>query len=121
MAPSARTRLGRSGEERVGAHLRGLGYRLLDRNYRCRLGEIDLIAKDSETYVFVEVKLRQRADFGHPAAGLRPKQQQRIRRAAQHYLQSLGLNPLEVVQRFDLVTLLKEGDAVTLEHFPNAF
>lgn len=87
-----RSERGTQGEERAADYLKKQGLRLLERNYRCRLGEIDLVMLDAAksaaaTLVFVEVRVRQSADFGDAAASVTRSKQQKIIRAAQHYLQ----------------------------------
>jgi len=78
------------------------GLVLLVRNYRCRLGEIDLIARDSDTLVFVEVRLRTSAAFGGAAASIGAAKRARMTRAARHYLATLGREP---ACRFDALLL----------------
>jgi len=69
------------------------GLVILERNYRCRSGEIDLIARDSDMLVFVEVRLRSCAAFGGAAASITANKRRRIARAAKHYLGKLGHEP----------------------------
>jgi len=77
---------GRRGEDRVAALLADRGYRIVDRNYRCKLGEIDLVAVDGDTLVFVEVRTRSRGDRGNALETVRAGKQRTIARVAQHYL-----------------------------------
>jgi putative endonuclease len=77
---------GRRGEDRVAALLARRGYQLLERNYRCKLGEIDVVAADGDTLVFVEVRTRSRGDRGSALETVRAGKQRRIARVAQHYL-----------------------------------
>ena len=104
-------------EEKAAAFLQEKGLDLLARNYRCRLGEIDLIAREGDTLVFVEVKYRKTAEFGFPEAAVDPAKQRRIRRVAQWYLAAQGL-PEETACRFDVVAL--EGGGA-LRHYRDAF
>jgi len=78
------------------------GLTIIARNYRCRSGEIDLIARDRDTLVFVEVRLRSSAAFGGAAASITAAKRQRIARAAKHYFGKLGREP---TCRFDAVLL----------------
>jgi putative endonuclease len=78
------------------------GLTLLTRNYRCRGGEIDLVARDGETLVFVEVRLRRSAAFGGAAASITGAKRTRLRHAAGHFLAHLGREP---ACRFDAVLL----------------
>ncbi|HLE18234.1 MAG TPA: YraN family protein, partial [Syntrophales bacterium] len=66
MKDLSRIRTGKAGEETAVRHLQKLGYRILERNYRCPVGEIDIVAKDKNTIVFVEVKSRKTEEFGDP-------------------------------------------------------
>jgi putative endonuclease len=94
--------LGKFAESRAEKMLAAEGLDILQRNYRCRRGEIDLIARDGETLVFVEVRSRGRADYGSAAESITPAKQRRIIAAARHYLASLSRMP---ACRFDVVTL----------------
>jgi putative endonuclease len=78
------------------------GLTLVERNYRCRGGEIDLIARDGDTLVFVEVRLRRSAAFGGAAASITATKRGRMRHAAAHFLARLGREP---PCRFDAVLL----------------
>ncbi len=93
------------------------GLRLLAQNYRCRVGEIDLIMQDGVTLVFIEVRMRSNPAFGGAAASIDSHKRQRVIRTAQHYLSSLpSLPPC----RFD--ALLMEGpDGLNAQWLKNAF
>lgn len=93
------------------------GLTLLQRNYRCRHGEIDLILQDGSTLVFAEVRLRSRSDFGGAAASIDHAKQQKLIRSAQHYLATLPHTP---PCRFDAV-LLQTPDGTGIEWVRNAF
>ena len=77
---------GREAEALAARHLENCGLRVVDRNFRVRGGEIDLICRDGRTLVFVEVRARQRSDYGGAAASITVSKQRRIVLAAQHYL-----------------------------------
>src|SRR3989441_5149534 len=83
---TGRSVLGEEGERAAARFLEARGYRILERNYRTRRGEIDLIAEDGRILVFVEVKVRLDDRFGGPAAAITPAKQARIARLAQQYL-----------------------------------
>lgn len=102
-------------ERRAGAYLAEQGYEILEYNYRCRMGEIDIIARDGEYLVFCEVKYRSDDISGHPAEAVDFSKQRVISKCAMFYLTSHGLS--DTACRFDVVSY--EGDTVTL--FPNAF
>lgn len=99
----ARVRLGRRGEDMAAAHLTERGYVVVERNYRCPYGELDLIARHSETWVFVEVRTRRGARFGTPEESITPRKQAHLIAAAQHYLQARDLG--DVAWRIDAVAI----------------
>ncbi len=105
---------GAQAEERAAFFLKGQGYRILERNLRAGGGEIDIVARDGDTLVFVEVRLRRSASFGSPAETVGPAKRRRLVRAALAYAQALDL---DCPMRFDVVAL--EGGG--LEHIPGAF
>ena len=110
-----RQRLGRSGEERAVEELERRGYAILARRYRTRHGEIDIIARDGETTVFVEVKARVAAEFGSAAEAVTPAKQRRLARMAFDYATRHGL--LNRPCRFDVVAIDSAGgpgETVTL-------
>ena len=113
--------LGAWGEERAARYLRLRAYRILDRNYRTRLGEIDLIARRGGFLVFVEVKLRKNDRFGEAREFVNRAKQERILSAAQRWLQE---NPSELQPRFDVIEIYApdgpEG-RVKINHIENAF
>lgn len=98
--------------ERLGdAYLRSQGLRILARNFRCKGGEIDLIAEHAQIVVFVEVRLRSHVDFGGAAASITPAKQRRVILAARHWLQTAGRPYSRRPCRFD--ALLLDGLAAT--------
>jgi len=101
------------------AFLKREGYRIIERNYRCRYGEIDIIAMDKKDVVFVEVKGRKSDTFGSPEEAIGPAKQKRISKAAVHYMQEEGLSDHNA--RFDVVAIrfMPEGNRVQL--IRNAF
>ncbi|HQR04383.1 MAG: YraN family protein [Proteobacteria bacterium] len=110
---------GAAAEELAASHLRGQGLKILDRNYRIRGGEIDLIARDGDTLVFIEVRLRSRQDFGGAAESITPAKCRRIILAAQHYL-AANIRGHHPPCRFDCVLLdaLSKG---SMQWIRNAF
>lgn len=112
--------LGRRGERAAAKHLRRRGLRILIQNYRCDAGEIDLIASDRGTLVFVEVKSRSRDDVQEPHEALRKPQISRIENAAKFFLMERRLQGRPC--RFDVVTVLwPPRGAPRIEHFESAF
>ncbi len=103
-------------ETQAEAWLHQQGLRLLHRNYRCRMGEIDLVMQDGDMLVFVEVRRRFHAGFGGAAASVDWRKRQRIVLAARNYLLRLGQMP---ACRFDVVAF--EGDCGQPVWYRNAF
>ena len=107
--------LGNWGEDRAAEFLRSQGYRILERSYRTRLGELDLVAQDGETLVFVEVKTRTGIGFGLPQEAVNFRKQRHMVQTALAYIKEKGLQSLPL--RFDVVAISPEKT----EHIPNAF
>jgi putative endonuclease len=118
--PRARS-LGRRGEAAAARFLKKKGYILVARSDRMRLGEIDLVAVDGRTVVFVEVKTRRSHETGHPAEAVDEDKQRRLTRLALTYLKRHNL--LEYPARFDVVAVTWADDRrePVIEHFENAF
>jgi putative endonuclease len=110
--------LGDRGEQEASRYLRGRGMNVLQRGYRTRHGEVDLIALDGNTVVFVEVKARRQ---GAPAEAVTPEKQRRLTLAALHFLKKHRL--LEQRCRFDVIAIVWPEDAAPpeIEHIANAF
>lgn len=119
--PVDRLALGRIGEEAAVTVLRQRGYGILLRNFRCPLGELDLVAKQGDTIVFVEVKTRTTADCGDPFDAITPLKQRRLTRLATYYLK--GKDSLDRAARFDAVsvTVTPDGRVARVEVLVNAF
>jgi len=102
-------------------YLRDRGFEILDRNVRSGRGEIDLIAREGEVVVFVEVKFRSGADTAAPLVAVNWKKREDVARAATRWLQARGLTDRPV--RFDVVGITREADGsrLRLEHIRNAF
>jgi putative endonuclease len=109
-------RAGAAAEELAARYLLTQGMRIVERNFRVRGGEIDLIALDGKTLVFVEVRLRTHAGFGGAGASITSHKQQRIILAARHYLQLHG----ECACRFDCI-LMASLNVNTIEWLKGAF
>jgi putative endonuclease len=110
-----RLELGTRGEDLAAAHLEQAGMLVVARNWRCRHGELDVVARDGPTLVFCEVKTRRGLGFGGPLAAITPAKQARLRRLASAYLAAEGHHRGPV--RFDAVGILWHPDGrVEVEH-----
>jgi len=115
-----RTELGRRGEEAAGRHLLSLGYRILERRYRTRAGEIDFIARDGDAIVFIEVKTRTSLRCGWPAEAVDRRKRARIVRTAALYLARLRVG--DIACRFDVVEVMEgPAGALSIRLIRNAF
>jgi len=113
--PSPTQTRGQQAEDRACEHLQENGLRILQRNYRLRSGEIDIIGCDTTHIVFIEVRLRYNPNFGGALASVDWRKQQRIIRTAQHYLMC---HATDLPARFDVIAISKDG---TLQWLQNAF
>ena len=102
--PSDRAELGRRGEALACARLTAAGLRIVARNWRCRLGELDVVAEAPGLFVFCEVKTRRGGGYGTPAAAVDAAKQAQLRRLAGAYLHATPHRPCRV--RFDVVTVV---------------
>ncbi|MDR2550869.1 MAG: YraN family protein [Desulfobulbus sp.] len=112
---------GRLGEALAAGFLVKQRYAIVELNYRKSYGEVDIIAQDGDTVVFVEVKTRKSSGFGTAFEAVDSRKQRQISRIAQEYLQSHGL--LETPARFDVIAIRLDGDnrAAAIDHIKNAF
>jgi putative endonuclease len=124
VSPDVRQRLGRLGEQLAAEHLVRRGFQVLERNYRTRWGELDIIAYDGNTLAFCEVKTRRLRE-GHPGPleAVRGVKRSRIRKMAGRWLIERTERPYANVLRFDAigVTLDPSGKLVRIEHLEGAF
>ena len=108
------------GERAARKHLRQAGLKFLTANFRSDHGEIDLIFRDSDCLVFIEVKSRSSEDWTRPAAAVDARKRRHLSLAALDYLRLLGNPPIKM--RFDIVEVLLDGEKVReVRHLPNAF
>jgi putative endonuclease len=116
-----RQALGQVGESVARRYLRRQGFKILASNVRSRLGELDIVARDGSTLVFVEVRTKATGEFGRPEASVTLRKQQQVVRAAQRYLATTVRRP--VACRFDVVavTVPEGGGPPALEHIRDAF
>ncbi|MCI7612157.1 MAG: YraN family protein [Selenomonadaceae bacterium] len=112
--------LGRCGEKLAADYFSSHGYSLLESNYRCRFGELDLIARRGDMVVFAEVKTRRSGRFGRPGGAVDYFKQQRIIRGAKWYIRSKGLENNRF--RFDVLEILRTpAGQMCINHIKGAF
>ena len=123
MVIDLRQHLGRVGERLAREHLERLGYRVLERNYRTRFGELDLIVCDEAHLVFVEVKTRRTGGPQSSLQAVSPDKRRRVRRMAAAWLVEAPDRPRSRELRFDVVgvTVDRDGRLVRLDHLEGAF
>ena len=110
--------LGNIGEEIICQYLKKIGYQIVERNFTCRQGEIDIIAKDKKEYVFMEVKTRSSLCYGRPIEAVNSYKQKHIYKSTKYYMH---VNSMEnVFIRFDVIEVLAL-DTVMIRHIKNAF
>ena len=110
---------GKESESLAIRYLKKNGYKILEQNYRNKLGEIDVIAKEKGTLVFVEVKARKTHVFGNPKWAVTPKKQRKISMVALYYLKAT--KQIHVKARFDVIALSLAKDNPQIEIIKNAF
>mgnify|MGYP001584439775 FL=1 len=109
--------LGRQAEDKAAEYLKTLGYKILELRWVCPLGELDIVAADGETVVFVEVRARSSSAYGFPVETVTRAKQAKVIKAALSYLKAKALKPEAL--RFDVIGFA--GAAGEPEHIPNAF
>ena len=118
--PTSRTKLGTWGEGLAGRFLQDKGYRILDTNYRCSYGEVDIVARDGEELVFVEVRTRRSSRFGAPEESLSKAKIRRLVNTCQEYLQNTAGEGTG--WRVDLVCVYlgPRREVLRIQHLPHA-
>lgn len=99
--------LGNAGEDIAYEHLSSIGYKILDRNFRCKLGEVDLIGFDGDILCFIEVKTRTSNIYGSPSEAVSSYKQHRIVKSALMYISKKRLN--NFMCRFDVIEIISDG------------
>lgn len=117
--PSKDQLFGKESESIAVSHLKKKGYKIIERNYRTKLGEIDIIAKEKNTVVFIEVKSRKSGDFGSPKYAVTPKKMKKISMVALYFLKVT--NQSGVKARFDVVSIIPGEKEPEIEIIKNAF
>ena len=118
-ANSGKLLLGKEGERVAERYLQKKGYKLIERNYRCPLGELDLIVLDRRVIVFVEVKTRTGHGFGSPLEAVESRKQRKMIQVAQFFLAEKKLQQRDA--RFDVVGVSWPGREPVVDHIQNAF
>lgn len=115
----SRRAFGDAGEDEAARFLERKGYRIIERNFSCRYGEIDIVARDGGAVVFVEVKTRGNDAFGPAAASVDAKKQRKMTIASQIYLEKAGAGDSDI--RFDVVCIEKRDGRFEIELIKDAF
>jgi putative endonuclease len=113
------TSVGKYGEDRASEFLERLGYEVLERNWRCNVGEIDIVAKDQECLVFAEVKTRTRVGFGHPFEAITSTKMLKMRQLVGEWCRAYRITGVQV--RLDAISVLLTGGKVHIEHLKQVF
>jgi putative endonuclease len=113
--------LGRDGELLAASYLKDLGYKIIEKNYRCRLGEVDLIVEREGTITFVEVKTRRSVEAVSPRELVTLPKQRRISKAAQHYLARRAQNTSDMNANFAVLGIDFSGTDPCFEWIEHAF
>ncbi|SHJ05325.1 YraN family protein [Lutispora thermophila] len=112
--------LGEKGEKAAAEYLENKGYRIIERNYKCKLGEIDIIAADNDTIAFIEVKTRSSDNFGQPGEAVNYYKQRKIVQTALSYI--CDKNLFDWMSRFDVVEVITDNERIIdINLIKNAF
>ncbi len=112
--------LGRKGEEMAQQYLLRQKYKIIGKNYRCRYGEIDLIAEKKGAITFVEVKYRSTLEFGFPQESVIKRKKEKIKKVAMNYLKEHNLWD-RIDCHFDVLSIYTKGEQIIVEHIKDAF
>jgi len=116
---SSQQQFGEKSESIAARYLKKHGYKIIEQNYRTKLGEIDIIAREKDTIVFIEVKARKSKHFGNPKWAVTPKKQRKISMVALWYLKATRQSNAKA--RFDVVSIISSQDNPSIEVIKNAF
>ncbi len=111
--------LGRKGEDLALRFLKNKGYQIVERNYACKMGEMDIIAKEKDILAFIEVKTRTSTAFGPPQLAVNPKKQSQMSKVALNFLKEKQLEDAKA--RFDVVAVLLGPKGAEIELIKDAF
>lgn len=118
--PEARPARGGAAEDAACRHLEKIGFAVVQRNFRSRDGEIDIVARKGPLLVFVEVRSREDADFGSPEDTVGTRKRRRVAAAARRYLAQASPDSWREA-RFDVIAIEGSGERAVLRHYPAAF
>lgn len=118
---TATTDIGKQSEQLAAAYLVQNGLTIVESNFHCRFGEIDIIAKDAEVIIFVEVKYRNDISYGGAISAISPSKQKKIKKSARIYLQQHALNEYNTACRFDVIAMQGQLNAPDITWLTNAF
>ena len=113
-----RHEVGKQGEDEAVKYIQNQGYKIIQRNFECRQGEIDIVAKDNNEYVFIEVKTRQNFNYGRPVDAVTEQKQKHILKATKYYLYLHKLENQYV--RFDVIEVYKSSNKFYINHIKQA-
>jgi putative endonuclease len=114
-----RLELGKEGEDLALRKVESLGYTCIERNYRCSLGELDLVARDGETLVFIEIKTRKGKSLDYAKEAVHARKQRQMSKVALAYMKKNGCQDAKA--RFDVVVIHQQGFHTEIEVIRNAF
>jgi putative endonuclease len=117
--PPEKKEIGQRGEEMAVSFLKGLNYQILERNYRCKLGEVDIIARDNDTLVFIEVRTRSSLAFGLPQESINRRKRHQISKVALEFI--LRKKMKNTPARFDVIAISLEPGKEKVDHIRDAF
>ena len=112
---------GKQGEDLACSYLKKQGYRIVERNFRCKIGEVDIVAVGEDCICFVEVKARTRVDYGMPRDAVDRRKQWKLSRCAQLYLKLHPGFAARFSPRMDIIEVLYREDGTFVRHTPSAF
>ncbi len=117
--PNGRRRVGAAGEDLAVRYLRKRGYEILRTNFRFERAEVDVVAREGDALVFVEVKSRRSKTFGEPEDAVTPRKQRQLLKAAEGYLFENGIDDVEC--RFDVLAIYFHEGTASIDHIKHAF
>ncbi len=114
----ARKQIGARGEEKAVRYLAGKGYKIIDQNFKCRIGELDIIAMEGQTLVIIEVKTRSNLSYGLPCEAITAEKKRHILRTLRYYIMIHRLEDLDL--RIDVIEILSTEEGAYIHHIKDA-